>query len=116
MDDRLPIYSPHSIRARKNRGSLLSKSRCCKPKRYIHAIPAIVLISIFILYWFSHPVNVEIRDGRIEAIYQVDEPLSLHKSHVELAILAYAASPIPSVLQNVTGNNETQVHTVSKTD
>ncbi|XVF20167.1 hypothetical protein REPUB_Repub11eG0175000 [Reevesia pubescens] len=78
---------------------------------WIHAIPLLVLICFFILWWFSRPVNVEIKDGRIVAIHNVDMQLPLtNNSQIDVAILqASAASPIASVPQNLTGNG-TEAH------
>ena len=52
---------------------------------------------------------MEIKDGRIVAIYYVDMPLPLNNSQIDVAILASATSPIASVQQNLTGNG-TEAH------
>ncbi|KAE8687252.1 Kinase superfamily protein [Hibiscus syriacus] len=52
---------------------------------WIHAIPLLVLLCFFILWWMSRPVNVEIKDGRIVAIHPVEMPLPLINSHIDVS-------------------------------
>ncbi|KAK6246965.1 hypothetical protein QUC31_018530 [Theobroma cacao] len=111
----LPVSLPQGKVAKKERGA--SKSRVFPlAEKWTHAIPVVVLLSFFILWWFSRPaVTVEIKDGRIVAIHPVEMPLPLNTSQIELAILASATSPIASVPQNLTGNG-TEAHAVSESN
>ncbi|KDP44146.1 hypothetical protein JCGZ_05613 [Jatropha curcas] len=85
-------------------------------EKLVHAIPALVLLCLFTLWWFSYPVNLEMKDGKIMAIHRVEMPEPVDNNHVELAILASARSPVASVPQNATAaNNEMEAHPVSKT-
>ncbi|KAL0436502.1 UNVERIFIED_CONTAM: hypothetical protein Sradi_0358100 [Sesamum radiatum] len=45
----------------------------------VHFIPIIVLFCLLILWWFSHPVKLEMKNGRLAATYQIavqDKPSS----------------------------------------
>ncbi|OMO91403.1 hypothetical protein COLO4_18399 [Corchorus olitorius] len=101
--------------AKKERGA--SRSRLFPlAEGWIHAVPVIVLLSFFFLWWMSHPVHVEIKDGKIVAIHEVEMPLPLNHSEIEMTILASSAtSPIASVPQNLTGNG-TETNLVSKSN
>uniref|UniRef100_A0A6N2NDU8 Uncharacterized protein n=1 Tax=Salix viminalis TaxID=40686 RepID=A0A6N2NDU8_SALVM len=74
--------------------------------KWIHAIPTAVLLCLFTLWWFSYPVNLEIKDGRIVGIHRADHdtPLTLDTRHVTLA--ASATSPIAPVPEDLTLSNE----------
>ncbi|XP_044506456.1 uncharacterized protein LOC123226056 isoform X2 [Mangifera indica] len=85
------------------------RSSSLSPHKFVHTIPLIVLMSFFILWWFSHPVNLVFKDGRIKEIHQT-ATLSLNGTYVELAILASAESPVNSTPLNLTRNNETLAH------
>ncbi|KAL1817151.1 hypothetical protein DCAR_0521570 [Daucus carota subsp. sativus] len=65
--------------------------------KLIHILPLIVLLCLFILWYFSYPVNLEIKDGRLTRIKPVVMSRSLNESRVDLTILAKAASPNVSV-------------------
>ncbi|XP_020552345.1 uncharacterized protein LOC110012582 [Sesamum indicum] len=46
----------------------------------VHFIPILVLSCLFILWWFSHPVKLEMKTGRLAATYQIavqDTPSNL---------------------------------------
>ncbi|GAB2286114.1 hypothetical protein Dimus_020538 [Dionaea muscipula] len=68
------------------------------PERLIHLIPLIVLLSCFILWWFSYPVTLVIKDGQITEINRIEPlPETLNKTLVELTILASATPSNASV-------------------
>ncbi|KAI5576971.1 hypothetical protein POPTR_009G093700v4 [Populus trichocarpa] len=81
--------------------------------KWIHAIPMVVLLCLFTLWWFSYPVNLEIKDGRIVGIHRADHdtPLPLNTRHVALA--ATATSPIAPVPEDLTLSNEIEALPVS---
>ncbi|GLT71990.1 hypothetical protein SLA2020_439660 [Shorea laevis] len=87
------------------------KRQILRMKRmWIHAIPLIVLICFLVLWWFSYPVNLVIKDSKITAIHEIEMPMSLNDTDdIDVAILAAAiSSPIASVPLNLTSNNETE--------
>ncbi|TKY67282.1 hypothetical protein E2542_SST10174 [Spatholobus suberectus] len=102
--DGLPIYHHRSVTGRRD----TSRSRSPATEKCVHAIPALVLLCLFTLWWFSFPVDVEIKDGRITTIRQIHTPLP-NNTRVDLTILAVAASsPIPANNpQNLSGEDET---------
>ncbi|KAL4610329.1 hypothetical protein ACB092_08G043100 [Castanea dentata] len=86
-------------------------------KWVLHAIPVIVLLCFFLLWLFSyHAVKLVKEDGIITAIHQIETPVPLNDTHIDVTILAVATSPITSVPLNLTSNNETEAHLVSTTD
>ncbi|KAK9279156.1 hypothetical protein L1049_012833 [Liquidambar formosana] len=105
----LPIYElPRSNFGRREN----SRSRLLE--KWVHAVPVIVFLSLFILWWFSYPaVSLVIKDGRITAIHRIEIPLLFNDTHVDLTILASAAPPHASVPQKMTVNNETEAQPVS---
>ncbi|XP_020973472.1 uncharacterized protein LOC110269894 isoform X1 [Arachis ipaensis] len=111
--DGLPIY--HLRTAAPVRRDFSSRSSRLPPEKWIHAIPALVLLCLFTLWWFSFPaVDVEINNGRITTIRQINMPLP-NDSRIDLTILAVStASPIPSIPQNVSsGEDETNLNPAS---
>ncbi|QHN98771.1 uncharacterized protein DS421_13g392350 [Arachis hypogaea] len=128
--DGLPIY--HLRTAAPVRRDFSSRSSRLPPEKWIHAIPALVLLCLFTLWWFSfpvsiamqllaetdwlasQPVDVEINNGRITTIRQINMPLP-NDSRIDLTILAVStASPIPSIPQNVSsGEDETNLNPAS---
>ncbi|KAK8605104.1 hypothetical protein V6N13_082561 [Hibiscus sabdariffa] len=99
----LPVSIPMGNGAKKERGA--SRSGLFPlAEIWIHAIPVLVLLCFFILWWMSRPVNVEIKDGRIVDIHHVEMPLPISNSQIDVSLLASTASPIASVPQNLTGN------------
>ncbi|MED6196879.1 hypothetical protein PIB30_051415 [Stylosanthes scabra] len=112
--DGLPIY--HLRTTASVRRDFSSRSSRLPPEKWIHAIPALVLLCLFTLWWFSFPaVDVEIDNGRITAIRQINMPLP-NDTRIDLTILAVStASPIPSIPhQNVSfGEDETNLNPAS---
>ncbi|KAG4994262.1 hypothetical protein JHK86_031089 [Glycine max] len=108
-EDSLPIYH-RSLTGRRD----TFRSRSPATEKGIHAIPALVLLCLFTLWWFSFPVDVEIKDGRITAIRQIHTPVP-HNTRIDLTILAVAASsPIPANNpQNLSGEDGTYLQPVS---
>ncbi|XP_030968030.1 uncharacterized protein LOC115988604 [Quercus lobata] len=85
-------------------------------KWVLHAIPVIVLLCFFLLWWFSYHVKLVKVDGLITATHQIETPVTRNDTHIDVTILAVATSPITSVPLNLTSNNETEAHLVSTTD
>ncbi|GFY99205.1 hypothetical protein Acr_13g0006060 [Actinidia rufa] len=82
--------------------------------KWIHLVPAIVFLCIFILiWWFSYPVNLKIKDGRIIATHKIELPQPLNETHFDLTILALATPPNGSIPQTLTPNNATEAQPVS---
>ncbi|MCL7043991.1 hypothetical protein MKW94_030789 [Papaver nudicaule] len=76
-DELLPLYVSTSSSNSINGGSSkkeTSSSRSRFSQKWIHVIPLIVFISLLVLYWFSHPVDVQITDGRIVTVRQTQVP------------------------------------------
>ncbi|MBA0674498.1 hypothetical protein Goari_016092 [Gossypium aridum] len=106
----LPVSIPVGNAAKKERGGGASRSAMFPlAEIWIRTIPLLVLLCFFILWWLSRPVNVEIKDGRIVAIHHVEMPLPLSDSQIDVSLLASAASPVASVLQNLTVIDESSV-------
>ncbi|PKI55896.1 hypothetical protein CRG98_023712 [Punica granatum] len=82
-------------------------------KKWVHAIPVIVILCFLILWWFSYPVTLVRKDGRIVSIEHIMIPANvamkddkivsgdrveilhgLDESRINLTILALAA-PLP---------------------
>ncbi|XP_015582492.1 uncharacterized protein LOC8271707 [Ricinus communis] len=104
-DHQLPVYFRSSNPIRK-----------LASEKLVHAIPFAVLLCLFTLWWFSYPVNLVIKDGKIVAVHRVEMPQPLNNNHVEFAILASATAPVAAVPHNITVNNEAEVHPVGKMD
>nr|DAD26006.1 TPA_asm: hypothetical protein HUJ06_027474 [Nelumbo nucifera] len=64
--DDLPVFAPSEDVDRKD-----NTPRNRSSKKWVHIIPVIVLLCILILWWFSHPVNVVIKDGNIVAVNRI---------------------------------------------
>ncbi|QCD88290.1 hypothetical protein DEO72_LG3g2832 [Vigna unguiculata] len=107
--DELPIYH-RSVTGRRDN----SRSRSPPAEKCIHLIPVVVMLCLFTLWWFSFPVNLEIKDGRITAIRQIHAPLP-NNTRIDLTMLAVAASsPIPANNPpNLSGEDETYLHPAS---
>ncbi|KAL2328678.1 hypothetical protein Fmac_022105 [Flemingia macrophylla] len=104
----LPLYHRSAAGRRDT-----SRSRSSVAEKCIHAIPAIVLLCLFTLWWFSFPVDVEVKDGRITAIRQTPTALPSNPL-IDLTILAVAASsPIPANPQNLPGDDENYLQPAS---
>ncbi|PIN00710.1 hypothetical protein CDL12_26788 [Handroanthus impetiginosus] len=96
----LPLHKRHSGSFRRGIwGSRLQE-------KLIHLIPVIVLLCFFILWWFSYPVNVEIKNGRITAVERVmlqNTPFS----HLDDQASTFPPYPLISEVQMAT-NYSTQ--------
>ncbi|XVF68640.1 hypothetical protein PTKIN_Ptkin11bG0017700 [Pterospermum kingtungense] len=111
----IPVSVPAGNVAKKGRGA--SQSRVFRSaKGWVHAIPVLILLCFFILWWLSScPENVEIKDEKIVAIHHLDAPLPVTSSQIDVAILASATSPTASAPESLTWNG-TEAHLVSKID
>ncbi|KAA8549527.1 hypothetical protein F0562_001455 [Nyssa sinensis] len=109
----LPMHGFRSDIGRRMNSRMRSRSSA----KWIHAIPVIVLLCFFILWWFSYPIKLEIKDGRIIAVHRIEmpQPLKVRDTHVDLTILASATSPNGSVPRIIMVNNETEAQPVSQT-
>ncbi|KAK7262389.1 hypothetical protein RJT34_29961 [Clitoria ternatea] len=110
--DVLPIYHHRTVTGQRE----ISRSRSLVTKKCIHAIPVLVLLCLLTLWWFSFPVDVEIMDGRITAIRQIQtSSRPNNNTRIDLTILATvaASSPIPAFLQDLSGEDETYLEPVS---
>ncbi|GAB4860232.1 hypothetical protein Ancab_011711 [Ancistrocladus abbreviatus] len=84
------------------------------PEKLVHVIPLIVLLCCFILWWFSYQVTLEMKDGQITEIKRLETlPETLNKTRFDLAILASANPPNPSVPQILGLINETNAQPIS---
>ncbi|RVX22724.1 hypothetical protein CK203_008167 [Vitis vinifera] len=97
MDDigDLPIYDPRST----NKKLYVSELLIC-----FYTVPCLKAV------W------VEMKDKRILSVHRILQPQSLNNTQVDITILASTTSPIASVPQNLTRNNETVAYPVSKAD
>ncbi|KMT05416.1 hypothetical protein BVRB_7g175430 [Beta vulgaris subsp. vulgaris] len=119
-----PIDLPSALL---NNNSIINRSIGFRVRRFIgssssrhnwslvlHGFPLLVLLCFFLLWWFSSPVNLAIKDGRIIQSFSVQKAVSLNDTEFNLSrmtILAVAASPnsniqtsaqfILSVIENV---------------
>ncbi|CAJ2654293.1 unnamed protein product [Trifolium pratense] len=96
--DALPLYHHRTVAGRRDG----SRSRSPPADKMIHAIPMLVMLCLFTLWWFSFP------DGTITTIRPFDAPISNDNTRFDLTILAVAASsPIPSISQqDISGDEE----------
>ncbi|XP_052187063.1 uncharacterized protein LOC127797904 [Diospyros lotus] len=95
-------------RSATSRGEILRSGLSVK---WIHCIPVIVLICLFVLWWFSYRVNLETRDGRIIAVHRIRTPEPFNDTRVDLTVLALATAPnASSVPQLLPLNNDTIPH------
>ncbi|KAM7255842.1 hypothetical protein ACFE04_011583 [Oxalis oulophora] len=63
-----------------------------RKNNWIHAIPVVVILCIFLLWCFSYPVSVEIKDFRIVAIHGIHS-MPLNNTQVQLAAVVSALPP-----------------------
>ncbi|XP_030546179.1 uncharacterized protein LOC115752221 [Rhodamnia argentea] len=84
----LPISDrdPHNIGKRET-----AKSRFAE--NWLHVIPLFVLLCFFILWWFSYPVHLVIKDESVAAIHRIEISRELNETRMDLALLASASSP-----------------------
>ncbi|KAH7864223.1 hypothetical protein Vadar_027135 [Vaccinium darrowii] len=86
-------------------------------KHWIHAIPVIVLLSFFILWWFSYPVTLERKDGQIIGVHRIKKALPVKDTRdVDLTILAIASSPNASIPWVPPLKSKAELKPVSPTD
>ncbi|XP_038902298.1 uncharacterized protein LOC120088933 [Benincasa hispida] len=117
MDDSnaglLPISDPRFSTKKRDHNS-----RYRFAERWIHLIPLILLLILFILWWSSYPVNMVIKDGAISAVYTNDQFPEAPKyiDHVELAVLGDAGMQIASSPLNVTSIGDRDLRIPSKVD
>ncbi|KAL7264596.1 hypothetical protein ACSBR1_002536 [Camellia fascicularis] len=104
----LPLFEGPSLYQK------MSRSR--SSEKWIHVIPVIVFLCIFILWWFSYPVNLEFKDGRIMAVHRIEMADPLDETRVEFTILASTTPPNTSISQIPTLSIETEAQPVSPTD
>ncbi|XP_054814987.1 uncharacterized protein LOC129315372 [Prosopis cineraria] len=90
----LPLYDPRSTDGKRE----VSPSRSAG--KWLHAIPLILLLCLFLLWLNSFPVNVTVRDGRITVIRQIGALLP-NTTHIDLTILAVSATSISSLPQKL---------------
>ncbi|XP_028783829.1 uncharacterized protein LOC114739893 [Neltuma alba] len=101
-----PLYDTRSTNGKRK----VSLSRSAE--KWLHAIPLILLLCLFLLWFNYFPVNVTVRDGRTTVIHQIHAPLP-NTTHADLTILVVSAPPILSLAQNLSHHNETSLHLVS---
>ncbi|XP_021716306.1 uncharacterized protein LOC110684198 [Chenopodium quinoa] len=67
----------------------------------LHSIPVIIILCFFLLWWFSNPVNLAIRDGRfMQEHSSTVRPFSLNDTDLNLSrmtMLAVATLPDPNI-------------------
>ncbi|XP_022146089.1 uncharacterized protein LOC111015385 [Momordica charantia] len=83
-------------------------------ERWIHLIPLALFLVVFILWWFSYPVNLEIKDEEITGVYPYEfpEPPKNYIDHVELAVLGAAGMQIASSPLNLTGRGARDLQSI----
>ncbi|KAI6685723.1 hypothetical protein NL676_031636 [Syzygium grande] len=77
-------------------------------EKWLHAIPLIVLLCFFILWWFSYPVHLVIKDGSIAAIHRIEIPWEFNETRIDLSLLASASSPGAWSFQKFTRTDVTE--------
>ncbi|KAK1398506.1 hypothetical protein POM88_008369 [Heracleum sosnowskyi] len=84
--------------------------------KLIHILPLIVLLCLFVLWYFSYPVNLEIKDGRLTKINRIEMSRSLNETRVDLSILAKATSPNVSVFDMLIADTANSPQPATRTD
>ncbi|CAN8311583.1 unnamed protein product [Cochlearia groenlandica] len=109
----LPISLSHSSRR------MINSRRGIFPvsEYWIHAIPVIVFLCFFTLWFFSHSVSLDMNDGEIMSVHHLEKSIAMrNESRVSLAILASSAVSPFSANQNLTAHhNATQTHYATTT-
>ncbi|KAL3850736.1 hypothetical protein ACJIZ3_012618 [Penstemon smallii] len=92
LDD-LPVYGEerHFILKRPADNNLGLGSQ-----KLVHLIPVTLLLCLFTLWWFSYPVNLEIKDGRITSVQNIVTQLD----DIPVVHLTSLASISPSYTSN----------------
>ncbi|CAI9105240.1 OLC1v1004123C1 [Oldenlandia corymbosa var. corymbosa] len=103
-DDRLPLFST------RNSGG---DSKRSFSKKWVHLIPIIVMFCFFVLWFFSYTVDLEVKDGRIAEFPKIDKPISLSETRVDIALLAVASPPYPSITHMQTLGSHTAAEPAS---
>ncbi|GAA0175367.1 hypothetical protein LIER_28554 [Lithospermum erythrorhizon] len=103
----LPLYH-HSSNKKEASGSKLSV------EKWVHIIPLIVLLCIFVLWWFSYTVDIEIKGGRVSVIRQMEIPRTLNETRFDFAILATAFPPYSSFSHSQTMEDHIAVEPAGK--
>ncbi|KAL7115653.1 hypothetical protein ACP275_04G195700 [Erythranthe tilingii] len=86
----LPLFRRHSGDGKRG----VSRYRC-SPERRAHFIPVVVILCLFILWWFSHPVYLEMKNGRMIGVSR-----QMIQQNTYLANLASIFTPYPSISEN----------------
>ncbi|KAK8601517.1 hypothetical protein V6N12_051347 [Hibiscus sabdariffa] len=68
--------------------------------KWVHAIPFIIFLCFFILWFLSRPVNVEMKDGGIVVV----QPLTNSQSSGVAVVLSNTSLPVASAPPNLTLN------------
>ncbi|OIS97639.1 hypothetical protein A4A49_03986 [Nicotiana attenuata] len=106
--DMLPLYN------RPNSASRTISIPSWFSGKWIHLIPLAVFLCLLILWWFSYPVMLEIRDGRIKEIHKIEVVPELlnETTNVDLTILAMttatASAPFTSNIPQKQEVNESE--------
>ncbi|CAN7036152.1 unnamed protein product [Brassica rapa subsp. trilocularis] len=79
---------------------------------WIHAIPVIIFLCFFTLWFFSHSVRLDEDSGEIMSVRLLEKSMAVrNESHVSLAVLASSAVSPVSVNQTlIAHHNATQSH------
>ncbi|RID52290.1 hypothetical protein BRARA_H02898 [Brassica rapa] len=104
----LPISSSHGGRRMMNtRRGVFPVS-----EYWIHAIPVIIFLCFFTLWFFSHSVRLDEDSGEIMSVRLLEKSMAVrNESHVSLAVLASSAVSPVSVNQTlIAHHNATQSH------
>ncbi|OWM67959.1 hypothetical protein CDL15_Pgr017527 [Punica granatum] len=76
-------------------------------KKWVHAIPVIVILCFLILWWFSYPVTLVRKDGRIVSIEHIMIPGEFkNNDRGDHIVMEWANSPTASKSWNFSSNNE----------
>ncbi|KAJ0236011.1 Serine/Threonine-kinase RLCKVII protein [Hirschfeldia incana] len=110
----LPISSSHGGRR------MMNASRGVFPvsEYWIHAIPVIIFLCFFTLWFFSHSVSLDENSGEIMSVRLLEKSMAAvrNESHVSLAILASSAvSPVSANVTLTAHHNATRSHNATDT-
>ncbi|CAH2038623.1 unnamed protein product [Thlaspi arvense] len=109
----LPISSSHGGRRTLNtRRGIFPVS-----EYWIHAIPVIIFVCFFTLWFFSHSVSLDMNDGETMSVHRLEKSMAVrNESHVSLAILASSAVSPVSANQNLTAHHQNATQSHNATD
>ncbi|KAF8396654.1 hypothetical protein HHK36_018278 [Tetracentron sinense] len=108
----LLVYDPRSNPGKKE----TSRRRLSGDEKWIHIIPLIVFLCMFILWWFSHPAVEVIKDGRLLATVNLIKVMPLNDTQVNHTAMPQVSEPNDLVPQKHFVNNEAETLLVNKTD